>query len=69
MNAQVAVKTKSGTIRRVNSELIKQVFLAQQENPTKGDFVKLVEKNLQELGLTYEQVTSNDMTKLKLKHM
>ena len=29
--------------------------------------MKLVEKNLQELGLTYEQVTSNEMTKLKLK--
>ena len=29
---------------RDDSELIKRVFLAQKETPTKGDFVKLIEK-------------------------
>ena len=29
---------------RDNDELIKNVFLAQKENPTRGDFVHLVEK-------------------------
>ena len=31
-------------LSRDDNELIKRVFLAQKETPTKGDFVRLVEK-------------------------
>jgi hypothetical protein len=65
--AQRRINFLKHILSRDDSELIKQVFLAQQEHPTRGDFVKLVEKHIQELGLTYEQVISNEMTKIKLK--
>ena len=54
-------------LSRDNDELIKKVFLAQKEKPTRGDFIKLVEKDLKDFGITYEEVTSTKMTKQKLK--
>ena len=53
-------------LQRDDNELVKKVWLAQKNNPVQGDFVKLVQKDLKDLGLTQEQVTSN-MTKLALK--
>ena len=55
-------------LSRDDSELLKKVYLAQKEHPTRGDFVKLVEKNIQEIGMTYEQATSSQMSKTKLKN-
>ena len=49
-------------LQRDDNELVKKVWLAQKNNPVQGDFVKLVQKDLKDLGLTQEQVTSN-MTK------
>ena len=43
---------------RSDEELIKKVFLAQKDQPTRGDFVKLVEKDLSDLGLSFEDITS-----------
>ena len=54
---------------RDNDELIKKVFLAQKEQPTRGDFVKLVEKDLSDLGLSCEDITSGKIDKKKLKHL
>ena len=56
-------------LQRDDDELVKKVFLAQKINPVQGDFVKLVEKDLEDLGLTYDQVTSNTMTKAALKSL
>ena len=56
-------------VGRHDSELIKQVFLAQKEQPTKGDFVKLIEKDLLDLGISYEETVNSDMTKKKIKHL
>ena len=50
-----------------DDELIKKVFLAQKETPTQGDFAKLIEKDLKELNITYEEAISNRITKKKLK--
>ena len=54
-------------LNRDSDELIKKVYLAQKEKPTRGDFVKLVENDLKELGISYEQAISTEMTKQKLK--
>ena len=54
------------TQRRVNylkhiltledSEIVKKVYIAQKENPTNGDFVQLVKKDLSELNFTHAQI-------------
>ena len=54
-------------LQRNDNELVKKVLLAQKNNPVQGDFVKLVQNYLKELGLTYEQVSSSKMTKIALK--
>ena len=54
-------------LQRNDNELVKKVLLAQKNNPVQGDFVKLVQNDLKELGLTYEQVSSSKMTKIALK--
>ena len=56
-------------VQRHDSELIKKVFLAQKEQPTRGDFVKLVEKDLSDIGISYEEALQSDMTKEKLKKL
>ena len=55
-------------VSRNDDELIKKVFLAQKETPTQGDFVKLLEKDLEELHITYEDVITNTNTKQKLQN-
>ena len=48
---------------RDNEELIKKVFLAQRDDPTVGYLTQLIEKDLEMLGATYEEVYKQ---KLKL---
>ena len=45
------------------------VFLAQREQPTRGDFVELVTKDLKDIGITYEEAITNQITKQKLKEL
>ena len=52
-----------------DGELIKKVFLAKKDQPTNGDFVELVLKDLKNIGLTYEEAISNQLTKSKLKDL
>ena len=54
-------------MRRHDNDLLKKVFLAQKQNPTQGDFVKIVESDLTDLGVTFEQVTSSNTSKVKCK--
>ena len=49
-------------MERREDDLLKRVFLAQKE-----DFVRIVEKYLKELGVIFEQATSNSMSKDQLK--
>jgi hypothetical protein len=39
---------------RSDNELVKKVYKAQKENSTKGDFVKLVQNDLESIGMTLE---------------
>ena len=66
-------------IRRINylkhiytrneSELLRKVYNAQKENPTNGDFVCLVEKDMKKFGITHEQVAAGDVSKKYLKEV
>ena len=49
---------------RDDNELIKKIFTAQKETPTQGYFFKLVEKDLKDLNITYEDVIINKISKL-----
>ena len=54
-------------MRRHDNDHLKKVILAQRQNPTQGDFVKIVESDLTDLGVTIEQVTSSSTSKEQLK--
>ena len=54
-------------MNRSNEELIKRVFLAQKTSPTQGDLIKLVEKDLLELGISFEEAITSQMSKDKIK--
>ena len=54
-------------IGREESELIKKVFMAQKETPTEGDFVKLVIKDMEKLGINMEKIENGEISKQMLK--
>ena len=56
-------------LSRNESELIRKVFTAQKANPNQGDFIKLVEADLKKFELTYDEVASMELSKMKLKKM
>ena len=55
-------------ISRDESELIKNICLAQQENRTRRNFVKLVMKYLKYIEVIFEEAMSKEMTMNKLKN-
>ena len=65
--AQRRINYLKHILTRNEEELIKKVFNAQKERPTKGDFVTLVETDLKKLGMTYQEVASETMTPKMLK--
>ena len=54
-------------LSRKDNELIKKVYMAQKNNPVKGDFAKLVAADLELFGLTHEEIESETFTKVALK--
>ena len=52
-------------MERHDNELLKKVFLAQKLNPSQGDFVNIVEKDLKHFNLTHKEVTEMSKTQLK----
>ena len=54
---------------RSENELLRKVFNAQKEKPTKGDFVCLVEKDMSKIGVSHEQVESGEVSKKELKEI
>ena len=50
-----------------DNELVKKVFTAQQENPTKGDFSELVKKDIEMLGTNYDKNKLWTYSKAKFK--
>ena len=63
--AQRRINFLKHIITRSDNELLKKVFMAQRENPTQGDFIKLVEDDLKMVGLKYEDVEMMSKPKLK----
>ena len=47
------------------NEIVKKVFTAQKENPTSGDFVQLVEKDLMDLRITQAHLELNGKSDFK----
>ena len=50
-----------------DTELVMQVFLGQKNYPTQGDFVTLVSKDLNDINISYEEATTNALSKGQLK--
>ena len=46
-----------------DNELVKKVFMAQKHSPNQGDFVTLVTKDLSDLHISCEEVTSENISK------
>ena len=55
--------------KRNENELLRKVFNAQKDHPTNGDFVWLVEKDMNKFGITHEQVAAGDVSKKYLKEV
>ena len=54
-------------LNRGEDELVKRVFKAQKNTPTTGDFIKLVQKDLEIIGLEYDEALFCLKTKSELK--
>ena len=67
--AQRRINYMKHIVNRHDTELLKKVFLAQREQPTRGDFVELATKDLKDIGITYEEAITNQITKQKLKEL
>ena len=52
-------------LEKDSDELLLKVFKAQNEKPTTGDFVKLVEQDMSNLNVTYEDITKSTKSDLK----
>ena len=50
-------------MERSENDMLKKVLIAQKLNPSQGDFVIIVENNLKELGITYEEVIQPSLSK------
>ena len=50
-------------LERDKEELVKRAYEAQKQNPTKGDFIKLVKEDLLKIGEAFDE----DMAKSKEK--
>ena len=65
--AQKRINYAKHIMNRSDDELVKRVLLAQINTPTQGDFIKLLEKDLQELGISFEEAVTSKITKEKIK--
>ena len=66
--AQRRINYLKNILDRSDDEILKKVFFAQKANPTMGDFVELVGKDLESLGITESFVETSSKTGLK-KHI
>ena len=61
--AQRRINYLKHILSRDSEELIRKVYSAQKEDPTNGDFAKLVTKDLELLGFTEAELLSNNISK------
>ena len=64
--AQRRINYLNQILGRSDEELVKKILIAQQEKPTPGDFVQLVKKDLDMLGISYEEATQGTKKELKI---
>ena len=56
-------------LQRNSSEMLPRIYQAQKSNPSPGDFVNLVQNDLEILGLSISESEMKQTTKLRLKKM
>ena len=56
-------------ITRADSELVKRVYMAQKESPSKGDFVNLVKADFDFIGITYNEEMFCQMSQAQYKSL
>ena len=56
-------------ITRADSELVKRVYMAQKESPSKGDFVNLVKADFDFIGITYNEEMFCQMSRAQYKSL
>ena len=54
-------------IKRRDGELVKRVYEAQKDIPTKGDFIELVKKDLEMIEQDFDEEFMNSTTKSQFK--
>ena len=52
-----------------NGKLIKRVYIAQRDNPTKGDFIELVKKDQAYIGMPFDETLIGSKYKIHLNDM
>ena len=63
--AQRRVNYLKTILEKDGNELVRKVFEAQKLNPNNGDFVKLVEQDMLDLGTTYEEIACKNKADIK----
>ena len=57
-------------LRRDDEEITKRIFIEQKKNPCPGDYIKLIEKDFEELTMRYDEqliLSPNYKDKIKKK--
>ena len=54
-------------LNRSEGELVKRVYVAQRNNPTKGDFIELVKQDLNDIGEDFDEEKIRCQTKTIFK--
>ena len=65
--AQRRVNYLKTVMEKDTKELVRKVLDAQKLIPTNGDFIKLVEQDIKDLGTTYDEIISKNKLELKAK--
>ena len=55
-------------ISRADNELIKRVYMAQKESPSKGDFINLVKADFDFIGVTFDEAKFCQMGQIQFKN-
>ena len=63
--AQRRINSLKCLFSKDSNELVRKVLEAQRTDPTSGDFIKLVEKDMLDLNVTWEQVEKSSKDELK----
>ena len=54
-------------LQRNDEELTKRIYIAQKKNPLKGDWIELIQKDLEDLGIPFDEEVIKNYTKCEFK--